>query len=113
VTWILTIEANESDHRVVLTVTDNGVGLPIERDRIVEPYMTTRSRGTGLGLAIVKKIIEEHFGTIAFRDRARRRHAGDDLLRYPGERESAHRVQRSNQQRTARPAALTRTGSTS
>jgi two-component system, NtrC family, nitrogen regulation sensor histidine kinase NtrY len=50
-------------------VLDNGVGLPVERDRIAEPYMTTRARGTGLGLAIVKKIVEEHFGTIAFADR--------------------------------------------
>jgi two-component system nitrogen regulation sensor histidine kinase NtrY len=55
--------------RVVLTVADNGIGLPVERDRIVEPYMTTRARGTGLGLAIVKKIIEEHCGTISFGDR--------------------------------------------
>jgi two-component system nitrogen regulation sensor histidine kinase NtrY len=52
-----------------LTVADNGIGLPVERDRIVEPYMTTRARGTGLGLAIVKKIVEEHFGTIGFADR--------------------------------------------
>ncbi|RYE01288.1 MAG: HAMP domain-containing protein, partial [Sphingomonadales bacterium] len=64
----LTIERG-SDHRVLLTVADNGVGLPVERNRIVEPYMTTRSGGTGLGLAIVKKIVEEHFGTIAFSDR--------------------------------------------
>ncbi|HEX8301785.1 sensor histidine kinase [Sphingomonas sp.] len=64
----MAIEAG-SDHRVLLTVADNGIGLPIERDRIVEPYMTTRSSGTGLGLAIVKKIVEEHFGTIAFSDR--------------------------------------------
>jgi two-component system nitrogen regulation sensor histidine kinase NtrY len=59
----------EADGRVVLTVADTGVGLPVERDRILEPYMTTRARGTGLGLAIVKKIVEEHFGTIAFTDR--------------------------------------------
>ncbi|MBX3564508.1 MAG: HAMP domain-containing protein [Sphingomonas sp.] len=64
----MTIE-HGSDHRVLLTLADNGVGLPVERNRIVEPYMTTRSGGTGLGLAIVKKIVEEHFGTIAFSDR--------------------------------------------
>lgn len=57
------------DNRIVLIeLTDNGIGLPIERDRIVEPYMTTRASGTGLGLAIVKKIVEEHFGEMKFDD---------------------------------------------
>jgi two-component system, NtrC family, nitrogen regulation sensor histidine kinase NtrY len=58
----------EDGRFVRIDLIDNGVGLPVERDRIVEPYVTTRSRGTGLGLAIVKKIVEEHFGTIAFSD---------------------------------------------
>ncbi|MEO9600929.1 ATP-binding protein [Parasphingorhabdus sp.] len=53
---------------VAVELTDNGIGLPIERDRIVEPYMTTRASGTGLGLAIVKKIVEEHFGETKFSD---------------------------------------------
>tara|TARA_R110000796_G_scaffold14011_10_gene45327 strand:+ start:9144 stop:11378 length:2235 start_codon:yes stop_codon:yes gene_type:complete len=53
---------------VVIELTDNGIGLPIERERIVEPYMTTRASGTGLGLAIVKKIVEEHFGEMKFCD---------------------------------------------
>ncbi|NNC73640.1 MAG: HAMP domain-containing protein [Sphingomonadaceae bacterium] len=57
------------DGRLMLQVSDNGVGLPDERERLTEPYMTTRASGTGLGLAIVKKIIEEHFGTISFSDR--------------------------------------------
>ena len=52
-----------------VTLADTGIGLPAARDRIVEPYVTTRARGTGLGLAIVKKIVEEHFGTISFADR--------------------------------------------
>ena len=56
-------------NRLTVEIADDGIGLPIERDRIVEPYMTTRARGTGLGLAIVKKIVEEHCGTIAFADR--------------------------------------------
>jgi len=60
---------DEGAHRVLIELADNGIGLPPERERIVEPYMTTRARGTGLGLAIVKKIVEEHHGTIAFEDR--------------------------------------------
>ena len=59
----------KSDGNIEIVVEDNGIGLPEERDRIVEPYMTTRETGTGLGLAIVKKIIEEHFGEIRFDDR--------------------------------------------
>jgi two-component system nitrogen regulation sensor histidine kinase NtrY len=55
--------------QLVIDITDTGVGLPEERERLTEPYMTTRVRGTGLGLAIVKKIVEEHLGEIAFLDR--------------------------------------------
>ena len=51
---------------VTVSVTDNGIGLPAERERILEPYMTTRDKGTGLGLAIVHKIVEEHGGEMAF-----------------------------------------------
>ncbi len=51
---------------VIVTVSDNGVGLPQDRERIVEPYVTTREKGTGLGLAIVKKIVEEHGGEMGF-----------------------------------------------
>jgi two-component system, NtrC family, nitrogen regulation sensor histidine kinase NtrY len=54
---------------MVIDVLDTGIGLPEERERLTEPYMTTRVRGTGLGLAIVKKIVEEHLGEIAFLDR--------------------------------------------
>ncbi|MES2156752.1 MAG: ATP-binding protein [Pseudomonadota bacterium] len=53
---------------LVINVRDDGIGLPPERDRILEPYMTTRTKGTGLGLAIVKKIVEEHLGEIRFDD---------------------------------------------
>ncbi|MEJ7935587.1 ATP-binding protein [Sphingobium sp. AN558] len=54
--------------QLVIVVRDDGIGLPAERDRILEPYMTTRSKGTGLGLAIVKKIVEEHMGDIRLDD---------------------------------------------
>ncbi len=55
-----------------ISVADTGIGLPSERERIVEPYMTTRKTGTGLGLAIVTKIAEEHGGRIEFADRTGR-----------------------------------------
>ena len=54
--------------RVVITIADNGIGLPQDRARLFEPYVTTREKGTGLGLPIVKKIIEEHGGTLGLRD---------------------------------------------
>ncbi|MTH98242.1 PAS domain-containing sensor histidine kinase [Roseibium sp. RKSG952] len=55
--------------RIVIDVTDNGVGLPQEqRSRLLEPYMTTREKGTGLGLAIVRKILEDHGGGIELLD---------------------------------------------
>lgn len=63
------LKLNKIGGQLVIDVTDTGVGLPEERERLTEPYMTTRVRGTGLGLAIVKKIVEEHHGEIAFLDR--------------------------------------------
>ena len=62
----MTVEGD--DATVTVRLADNGIGLPAARDRLFEPYVTTRARGTGLGLAIVKKIVEEHFGTIVFAD---------------------------------------------
>ncbi|KUJ86088.1 PAS domain-containing sensor histidine kinase [Ruegeria marisrubri] len=52
----------------VITIADNGVGLPEDRARLFEPYVTTRDEGTGLGLPIVKKIIEEHGGSLVLED---------------------------------------------
>lgn len=56
------------DNDAVVTITDNGIGLPEDRSRLFEPYVTTREKGTGLGLPIVKKIIEEHGGTLTLTD---------------------------------------------
>lgn len=64
----LTLKDDGATVRVI--VEDNGKGLPKEgRERLTEPYMTTRSKGTGLGLAIVKKIMEDHGGYLALEDR--------------------------------------------
>ncbi len=57
------------DENAVLSVIDNGCGLPVEeRERLTEPYVTTRAKGTGLGLAIVKKIMEDHKGNLLLED---------------------------------------------
>ena len=62
--------AREGDD-IVIDVIDNGIGLPKEnRNRLLEPYVTTREKGTGLGLAIVGRILEEHGGGIELRDAA-------------------------------------------
>ena len=58
----------EEKGRLIIEVADSGIGLPSDRKRLTEPYMTTRAKGTGLGLAIVAKIVEEHFGQIEFGD---------------------------------------------
>ena len=59
----------EEGDNLLIELNDTGIGLPEDRERLTEPYVTTRVRGTGLGLAIVKKIVEEHLGEIAFLDR--------------------------------------------
>jgi two-component system nitrogen regulation sensor histidine kinase NtrY len=62
--------AGEAQRLVFVDIEDNGRGLPQEnRDRLTEPYVTTRAKGTGLGLAIVKKIMEDHNGDLLLEDR--------------------------------------------
>ena len=63
------VEAGLNNEVPFIRVTDNGIGLPKEnRNRLAEPYMTTREKGTGLGLAIVKRIMEEHGGRLRLQD---------------------------------------------
>jgi two-component system nitrogen regulation sensor histidine kinase NtrY len=57
------------DESLTFVVEDDGVGLPTkDRDRLTEPYVTTREKGTGLGLAIVKRICEDHGGELLLGD---------------------------------------------
>jgi len=74
----IVVSATRDGTDIVIDVIDNGIGLPKEnRNRLLEPYVTTRDKGTGLGLAIVGKILEEHGGRIELRDAAER---------FPGQR---------------------------
>ena len=62
------VEMTYDDDGARITISDNGIGLPTDRARLFEPYVTTRDSGTGLGLPIVKKIIEEHGGSLVLTD---------------------------------------------
>jgi two-component system nitrogen regulation sensor histidine kinase NtrY len=63
------LRLEQDSHDAVVDVIDNGVGLPADgRERLLEPYVTTREKGTGLGLAIVGKILEEHGGRLELFD---------------------------------------------
>jgi two-component system, NtrC family, nitrogen regulation sensor histidine kinase NtrY len=62
------VAAQEGDD-IVIDVVDNGIGLPkVARQRLLEPYVTTRQKGTGLGLAIVGRVLEDHGGKIELKD---------------------------------------------
>ena len=58
----------EDHDAVTITIADNGPGLPEDRSRLFEPYVTLKPGGTGLGLPIVKKIVEEHGGSFTLTD---------------------------------------------
>ena len=63
------VSVTEEVGQAAVTIEDNGKGLPQQgRERLTEPYVTTRAKGTGLGLAIVKKIMEDHQGELVLED---------------------------------------------
>jgi two-component system nitrogen regulation sensor histidine kinase NtrY len=63
------VVVSEEVGQAVVIIEDNGKGLPQQgRERLTEPYVTTRAKGTGLGLAIVKKIMEDHQGELVLED---------------------------------------------
>ena len=66
----IAVRVASQPNQIWIAVEDNGRGLPAEgRERLTEPYVTTRAKGTGLGLAIVKKIMEDHRGELVMEDR--------------------------------------------
>jgi signal transduction histidine kinase len=72
----LTTRLDEGRARVLVTVADDGAGLPASAERLFEPFFTTKENGTGLGLAIVDKIVSTHGGVV----RAERRSPGTAFI---------------------------------
>jgi two-component system nitrogen regulation sensor histidine kinase NtrY len=63
------VVASRDNEDILIDVIDNGIGLPkVARQRLLEPYVTTREKGTGLGLAIVGRVLEDHGGRIELKD---------------------------------------------
>lgn len=62
----IAVAMRDAGEAIIVTIDDNGIGLPSDRERLTEPYVTTREKGTGLGLAIVNKIVDEHGGDMSF-----------------------------------------------
>ena len=66
----ITVTLSRDDESTVIEVADNGCGLPDDlKDRLTEPYVTTRKKGTGLGLAIVNKVMQDHGGELIVENR--------------------------------------------
>lgn len=65
------IDITRTEKHVEIVIEDNGPGFPDEaRDKLLEPYVTTKEKGTGLGLAIVNRIIMDHGGSISLQHRS-------------------------------------------
>lgn len=61
----VSIDVWDQEQAVMLSVTDDGPGIPAEnQERIFEPFFTSRAQGTGLGLAVVRAVAEAHNGTV-------------------------------------------------
>ncbi|MEQ9316017.1 MAG: ATP-binding protein, partial [Henriciella sp.] len=67
---LIEISSLQKDDVIEINIEDNGPGFPeAARERLLEPYVTTREKGTGLGLAIVNRIILDHGGAISLQER--------------------------------------------
>jgi len=68
---LILTEMTDTDTQISIRITDNGTGWPFpDKERLLEPYVTTRDSGTGLGLAIVMRIADDHGGNLKLHDRS-------------------------------------------
>ena len=59
------LSAHSVADRIEIQVADNGGGMPVAvRERLFEPFFSTRADGTGLGLSVVKSVVQAHGGDV-------------------------------------------------
>ena len=63
-----------------LIVIDNGIGLPINKEFLIEPYISRSKNGSGIGLAVVKKIMQDHNGNVELENNKNNKGAKVSLL---------------------------------
>lgn len=91
------VRLSRQERSWLIDVLDTGKGFPVDnRQRLLEPYMTTRDGGTGLGLAIVGKIFEDHGGRIELLDRPDGRRGAAVRLWLPAEQADSVSGRQSN-----------------
>lgn len=67
---IIKIKVSSEDSNLLISVMDNGIGIPDERlQKLGEPFYSNKEKGTGLGLMLCSRIIKEHNGTITFKSK--------------------------------------------
>lgn len=78
----IVVDAHEDMARI--SIMDTGVGFPKkDRERLLEPYVTTRESGVGLGLAIVNRIVEDHGGSLELGDNETAGHGAKVVINLP------------------------------
>jgi two-component system nitrogen regulation sensor histidine kinase NtrY len=81
---LITVDLIDKEDLITIKIIDNGPGWPsADKNRLLEPYVTTRESGTGLGLAIVKRIAEDHGGSLTLADPANGRRGACVKIRFP------------------------------
>jgi len=68
---VIDVTVTGDSDALAITIADHGPGIPADlRQRVFEPYFTTKADGTGLGLALVRVTLEAHRGTISVSETA-------------------------------------------
>ncbi len=78
------IETDAQANKLYMEISDNGPGIPPEvREKLFQPYFSTKKHGTGLGLAIVHKIVSEHNGYIRISENRKSRKGSSFIIELP------------------------------